>query len=102
MTHDDRAGLYAQTEWQEPPLERPIGANSWVLPNRLELAGNRLLWWPGVGPMPAHAESRRGLLRQFQRLADAPDEAVLRFARRWAVLGVCRHGLPRCGGFPDW
>ena len=36
------------------------------------------------------------LLERFCRIAEAPDTnaAVVAFARRWGVLGLCEHGLP--------
>jgi hypothetical protein len=36
------------------------------------------------------------LLERFCRVADAPDtaRAVVAFARRWGLLGLCEHGLP--------
>jgi hypothetical protein len=36
------------------------------------------------------------LLERFCRIAEAPDtaRAVVAFARRWGVLGLCEHGLP--------
>jgi hypothetical protein len=36
------------------------------------------------------------LLERFCRIADAPDTeaAVVAFAKRWGLLGLCRHGLP--------
>jgi hypothetical protein len=33
-------------------------------------------------------------LREFVRLAGATSEAVLKFARKWGALGICRHGYP--------
>jgi hypothetical protein len=35
-----------------------------------------------------------GLLEQFVGLSDASDEDILRYARHWGVLVICRHGLP--------
>jgi hypothetical protein len=35
------------------------------------------------------------LLDQFVQLREAPDEELLKFARRWGTLGLCEHGLPR-------
>jgi hypothetical protein len=34
------------------------------------------------------------LLDSFIRLHDAPDTAILTFARRWGCLFICEHGLP--------
>jgi hypothetical protein len=40
------------------------------------------------------AKPTSALLSAFVSLADARPEAVARFARRWGVLGICRHGQP--------
>lgn len=36
----------------------------------------------------------RGLLEEFIELADGNDTAILKYARTWGVLGLCRHHLP--------
>lgn len=33
-------------------------------------------------------------LRDFVELADASDAAILNFAKRWGILGFCKHWLP--------
>ncbi len=33
-------------------------------------------------------------LRDFTRLADAPDAKIVAFAERWGYLGICEHGCP--------
>lgn len=42
--------------------------------------------------LKARPDSR--LLREFTRLASAPDAAIARFAARWGVLDLCQHGRP--------
>jgi hypothetical protein len=101
----DRAGLYANAPWESAALERPVGDDEWTIPGRVELVGNRLLWWPRAGPMAPLVKSRRGLLRQFEQLADASGDRIVKYARRWGILGLCRHGLPmgfRRSGYPWW
>jgi hypothetical protein len=41
----------------------------------------------------------RGILDEFRNLCDAGDEAILRYARTWGVLELCRHNLPSCHEF---
>lgn len=41
----------------------------------------------------------RGILDEFLHLCDAGDEAILRYARTWGVLELCRHNLPSCHDF---
>jgi hypothetical protein len=37
---------------------------------------------------------RREILGGFLELADSDDQAILEYARKWGVLGLCKHGLP--------
>lgn len=65
------------------------------IPAYVELKGNRLLWtwWDPADPTKApHEAEPKGMLDTFVRIQDGP--AVLRFARRYGVLGICEHGLP--------
>jgi hypothetical protein len=41
----------------------------------------------------------RGMLDEFLTLCDAEDEAILKYARTWGVLELCRHNLPSCHEF---
>ena len=41
----------------------------------------------------------RGMLDEFLHLCDAEDEAILKYARTWGVLELCRHNLPSCHEF---
>jgi hypothetical protein len=38
----------------------------------------------------------RGMLDEFLHLRDAEDEVILKYARTWGVLELCRHNLPSC------
>ena len=62
-------------------LERALRSQS-------QVDATRSLWKARRVPHGAN------LLREFAGLEDAPDERILRFARKWGVLGICRHGLP--------
>ncbi len=47
----------------------------------------------------AAEQGGRGILDEFLRLCDAGDEAILKYARTWGVLELCRHNLPSCHEF---
>jgi hypothetical protein len=71
-------------------VERPAPWDRWWVPS-VTLDGNRLRWDIGSG---AWTRAGPGLLDGFLRLADAGPEAILRYAQRWGVFGICSHGLP--------
>ncbi len=56
------------------------------------ISGSRLEWSPGI---PHRSPEVFSCLSSFVDLAGAPPERVLDFARRWGVLKLCEHGLPR-------
>jgi len=66
-----------------------------VIPASLRLEGDRLIWLfrdqakPDAQPLFADP---KGALDAFRDIRDG--EGVLRFARRYGVLGLCEHGLP--------
>jgi hypothetical protein len=60
------------------------------VPQHLELTADAILW---AGPLK-DVRPGPGLLEDFVELWDAPDAAILRYARRWGVLGICKHGVP--------
>lgn len=62
----------------------------------LSSCGRFLLWRAGTHPRDLFRtiKPQRGTLERFLRLADVPAENILAYARRWGVLGLCRHGLP--------
>src|SRR5438552_701854 len=66
-------------------------AGSVFVPSDIELEDGRLHWGAG-GARYKHVSSR--MLDDFIDLHDADDSSILRFARKWGVIGVCRHGLP--------
>lgn len=93
----------------------PLASELWDRPAEIWVEDGRLLWryvrfgedpeprasMPvTVGPiaapaMPVPASLRSGLLIDFVRLAEPDPNAVLQFARRWGVLHLCGHGMPR-------
>jgi len=73
----------------------PVGRAA--VPGYLKLRGDRLYWsWydpenvsTGLGPVEVNP---KGMLDAFVRIEDSRD--VRRFAGRYGVLEICRHGLP--------
>jgi len=96
-----RAGLFDRRGL----LERPFDLGRLLVPTRVNVEGDRLVWAVPV----AHDEfgidytdfsgykqvtPQAGLLTQFVQLADAPAEQIAQYARRWGMLGLCEHGVP--------
>jgi hypothetical protein len=84
-------------------LDRPVELGRWAVPQSLRLDEGALVWsWAGERRL---VRDGRGALERFIRLADAGDEQILTYARRWGTLEFCRHGLP-CGflaaRWPSW
>jgi hypothetical protein len=69
-----------------------LGTDVLLVPNRVELSAGRLSW--GASVSYREVEVHEELLLRFAGLAGAPVDKVLKFARKWGVLGLCRHGLP--------
>jgi len=91
-------------------LSRPLGDTEsgspleWRTPQRIWTFGKRLVLEDGAIvlrvdlPHDGHrALPDFELLSEFVRLADesVAETRVLAFARRWGLLGLCPHGLPR-------
>lgn len=65
-----------------------------MIPARVELEGKYLRASAHFSANAARVFPDRTLLGRFVGLGQAPDEDVVRFAQRWGLLGLCRHGLP--------
>jgi hypothetical protein len=78
-------------------FKRPLSAEKILVPVSVELVDAQLVWdlFAG-GEKPFERYPGSGLLWEFVELGgdSVPDQAVLRFARSWGVLGVCPHGKP--------
>ena len=72
-----------------PTPKSPFGALR--RPRTVTLEQGRLRWEP---PLGASRVAPNGMLDKFRDLAGATDGEVLRFAKRYGVLGLCRHRLP--------
>lgn len=72
---------------------RPDGT-IWI-PSEIVLQGKDpdciLRWQSGRGKL---VRPKAEMLDDFLLLCRAPDETVLRYASKWGVLGICKHGLP--------
>ena len=81
-------------------LDRPLRSALISVPT-VELVGDRLYWRfePSKDPDGHHFRTvvpGPQLLQHFVELAEAPDQKILLYARRWGVLEICEHGLPAC------
>ena len=76
-----------------PDLSRVLSARADYLriPGRLEVHRGRLRYW--WAPETGRPVTDR-LLPDFLALADADEEAVAAFARKWGVFEFCGHGAP--------
>lgn len=81
----------------DPP--QPIGA--WPLPGELSLDNGLLAWSPEPVGGPT-ATSTGPLLEQFLDLRTKRDSSVHAFAKKYGVLGLCLHGLPRLHEVPSY
>jgi hypothetical protein len=75
-------------------LDRRIAGREWLVPEEIGLRDGRLVWRQIYFDWDKRISAKPGLLQSFIRLADAPDERILAFARRWGVLELCEHDLP--------
>ena len=77
-------------------LDRPLQSGEvWAPknPRALALDGGSVVWnllAAGVRSVSPGA----GMLDAFTQLHSSPDEAILRFARKWGTMQFCQHGLP--------
>ena len=87
------AGIWALPE-DGGPLERAAPATSWRVPSTVELDGNRLRWRHDGGD--TRAAPSRGMVTGFGDLLKESDSHILRFSRKWGVLGkaICAHSIP--------
>ncbi len=54
------------------------------------------MWWLHSHAAPARrVTTPPTLLQQFIKLKDAPDSAIASFVKRFGILGICEHDLPR-------
>lgn len=102
---DELSKLYNQKEWylKHPELSSLI--EDWPIPSRVEIEGKSLIYdivKYGERLEPDQITMRREILGGFLEMADADDQTILEYARKWGVLGLCRHGLPAAHrGSPD-
>jgi hypothetical protein len=84
--------------------DRPMQSGRLFVPRDIQLDGEFLSWlwvppWASsddkkVKRRVAYREAKPGMLAGFLRLHSATDIAILGYARRWGVLGLCEHWLP--------
>jgi hypothetical protein len=93
MTHAEAAGFVDGLGGDRP--ERGLSLESLWVPSDIAVDGDYLTWTL-FGKRPTRLR-RAGpaVLSEFVGLGRDPSAAdIVGFARRWGVLGICRHGLP--------
>jgi hypothetical protein len=87
----ETAGFYTE----DGQIDRPLPISRLLIPAVIELQDGELRWAPVVGERRSHHVAlQEGILERFVTLADASDKDVLRYARRWGMLLLCKHNLP--------
>jgi hypothetical protein len=81
--------------WQLSDLadEARFPSAGWVIPAYVVLDGAYVRASASLAANATRVFPDRTLLGRFVLLEHASDESVLRFAKRWGLLGFCRHGL---------
>lgn len=84
-----------EQDWQLAGLEDEarFPSTGWVIPAHVELEGKYLRASAHLSANALRVFPDRTLLSRFVGLGQAPDEDVVRFAQRWGLLDLCRHGL---------
>lgn len=87
------------TAWLDEQ-DSPLHVDKWVAPAdvRLVKRSNKLWifwrWAQSAGEEDRDVRAKRPMLEDFVRLHRKTNEEILKYARRWGVLGICAHGLP--------
>jgi hypothetical protein len=84
----ERAGLFVQEQ-----LSRRLPGTQFVVPNSLALMDGDLVWDWEAGAKPKEVATHRAL-EEFVDLADAEEEQILVFARRYGPLYLTRDEIP--------
>jgi hypothetical protein len=81
-------------------VDRPTAGRAWDIPSAVALEGGKLVfrYIPArrksgrryLKKAKAHPDGR--LLTRFIELADASDDKILAYARRYGRIGLCQHG----------
>ena len=79
-------------------LDQPVRPGFLWVPSDVCIQGDRLTWTTRV-PI-SEVQPANGFLDAFLSLHKQPDPAILRFAKKWGLLGVCDHDLPCSHNWP--
>ena len=77
--------------------DRPLQPIKWAVPKDIALEGANIVTGLSGNRL---VSSGAGMLTAFVRLHESPDAAILRFARKWGMMGFCKHGLPFTHNWP--
>jgi hypothetical protein len=106
MTHGPD-GATQETKWLQAgmgvgdsgELDRDLPTGSWSVPAEVRVKGDLLVWrWATPsGGCSHHSPAGAGVLEALLDVTatESIDKgAIIEFAERWGVLGICGHGLP--------
>src|SRR5262245_9423493 len=74
-------------------LERTLPIAALTIPEDLHLNADCIVWNVKRRAMRP-AKPHEGMLTNFIALAEADATEILNYARKWGVLGTCRHNVP--------
>jgi hypothetical protein len=90
---------------EQANLSKPLATRGWLLPKSVEMRGKRL-FYDLISFPPRIVRPGPSVLGEFVQLADGEGERIVRFAKEWGVLRLCKHGLPSpheaLGGAKPW
>src|ERR1700680_1003344 len=74
-------------------MDRRVDGTRWTLPTGIQLRDDRIYYDPH--PSSKTVVHSDGMFEAFYKLADAPPDSILKFARKYGVLWLCeKHDLP--------
>jgi hypothetical protein len=71
--------------------DRPMQSGICYVPEKIELDSGNILY---LGGTLKEVRPGVGMLARFVDLHHQRDEEILKYAKKWGVLGICKHSLP--------
>lgn len=95
---DQLSELYGEKAWfLKQSIELSPLIRGWFRTEQIEVRNGSLAYKPAKRISQENLDQkvmRQEIFGGFLRLAEAQDEEILDYARRWGILGLCHHGLP--------
>lgn len=77
------------------PSVTKLSGEPLLVPGDVQLDGSMIHWADSKQAPPRRVIAPHDILQQFLKLADAKPLKIEAFARKWGILGICQHALPR-------